>query len=261
MIYIFKVFGGGFMLFKTIYGPEVKSIYFWILKYGPVENQDLYRIFLTVKNNEFSSPANLLDALSFLKTAGLIQKKDKYWLPLINLDEEYFLIILIKHIRELHLGKRKAEHALDPYFFGILNDLFIIQDIVFRSNIYNDANCLDPHLNFSKEKINAWKRVIEFLGLGKKGFKGIHIVYDPNMILKIINLWLDQHEGPLQDFLHNHLNDYIPWENKNKEISKSLSLSLKYLESKKLIKLERKQDLPKKSYQGLNNTNWIRKGW
>jgi len=246
------------MLFKTVYGSELDSLYFFIQNHEPIKEKDIFDFNLSFKNNELSSSANISDALAFLQTSKLIFKDKTGWRIIKKLHSENFKINIIKNIRRISLDSIITNEKLDSYYFKIIEDLFIKNDIQFLSNVYEDVNNTYS-ISFSKEKINSWKRVLEFLEVARRGYGGILLIYNPYLILKIIDEynWDSNNEGSLQIFLQKHFNYYLPWENKNNEISITLINSLKYLEEKKYINLITKQDLPFKSYFYSRQINWL----
>lgn len=245
------------MLFKTVYGAELDSIYFLIQNHDPIEEKEILNFNLCLNNNKLASPANIFDALSFLQTSNLIYKDKNNWRIFKKIKPENFKIKLIKNIRNISLNNNSNKN-LDSYYFNIIDELFIKQDIQFRSDIYQEVNA-HYSISFSKEKINSWKRTLEFLEIAKRGYGGLLLIYNPYLILNIIDeyKWDYNNQGPLQTFLQKHFNNYLPWENKNKEISITLINTFKYLEDKNYINLITKQDLPLKSYFYSRRINWL----
>ncbi len=241
------------MLFRTVYGPELESIYCYIEEFGPLCRSDVISAFSGVDAGDKASSANIEDAISFLKSAGMIKaKSEKYYAICKITDSLDFKICLIKQIRNLD----KSQSKLDTYYFQILDLLFVKQNIIFHNDLHKTINSLDLPFPCSEEKINAWRRVLEYLGLGSRGFAGLAVQYDFEIVKRIITKW-DEIEGPLQNFLEQCFAQYLPWSTYEGEISDILKLPLLKLVDQGAISLHTKQDLPCKSYFGQERIKWL----
>lgn len=243
------------MLFSTVYGPELESIYLYLEKFGPLNRKDIIQVFTGVDAGGKASPANVEDAISFLKSAGMIKvKSEKYQAQNKIFDSLDFKMNLIKQIKNLG----KSQSKLDPYFFKIMDLIFIKQNRLFQNDLHKTINSLELPLPCSEEKINAWRRVLEYLGLGNRGFSGMVIQYDYELVNRIISQW-DEVEGPLQHFLEQVFELYLPWSTFEGEISDALRLPLVRLVDQGTISLHAKQDLPCKSYFGQESIKWLKR--
>jgi hypothetical protein len=243
------------LLFKTIYGPELESVYFWLERFGPAGRIELADAFGGMVTGGRSSAANLEDALSFLGTAGVItRKRNLYRGRYRGLDSTGFKTTLLRHLRAV-----KKKNGLDPYFLGLVDILYIKPDTSFHNGLHRLINSLDLPGPCSEEKVNAWRRVVEYLGLGLRGFGGLAVQYDAGLLERIIGEW-DDNEGPLQLFLEGHLNRYLPWATIKGEIASAVALPLEQLEATGKIHLMPKQDLPYKGYMGKRKVKWLVRG-
>lgn len=245
------------MIFKTIYGPELESIFLWILKFKKVNEKDLLEYFGGMIGEKKSSTINIKDTLTFLQSAKLIYKEDDLWTTnRYDINKDNFKIKVIENLRNIQL---KDKNSIDSKFIGFLEQLYIKEDKLFLKDLYQKINEISTDVCISEEKVNAWKRVLEYLEIGNRCYSGLRISYSENLLKQILIEW-DEDEGPLQYFLESHVDKYIPWKNSNGEISKVLVNTLEQLEEKNIIKLIQKQDLPAKSYLKSRKIKWIQKG-
>lgn len=245
------------MLFRTVNGSELESIYQWIQLYGKVDLETLISDFGASIEGKDSSSTNLVDALSFLETSKLITKIDGVWeASSSESDSANFRINLIRKLRYIQLENKII--TLDQYFFGLVDKLFIQPNILFRDQLHTLINDFNLPTPCSMEKVNAWRRVLEFLGIGIRAYKGLQICYSPELVRQIINEWPED-SGPLQHFLEQHFNKYLPWKSLN-DLAKALEYPLLFLERNGEIILQTKQDLPNRNYLGTRRIKWISKG-
>lgn len=245
------------MLFKTIYGPELKYIYEFIHTSGPVEKDALYRSFLPIVNGELGSRANLDDAVTFLAATGMITRTEfgKY---VAKTPGNNFKLQLLLHLRSIQIGTQSPSHHMDPWYLGLIEKVFVFPNRLLTFRLHQMANSIDAPEVFSEEKVNAWRRVMEYLGLGGRIASGFMSCYKPWLVREIIHLW-EEDEGPVQLLLEEHLSDFLPWQSEGGDVSQTLRIPLLILAKEGLISLEQKQDLPYKSYLGDMSVKWIRK--
>lgn len=241
------------MLFKTVYGPELEAIYFYLENYGPMEKGELVDSFSGVTSDSNSSSTNIEDALSFLKTSGIIVLENKeYKAYYKNLDTLGFKTKLIRHAKAL----KKSRSKLDSYYINLIDTLYIKPNLLFNNNLHSKINSLGLPSICSEEKVNAWRRVLEYLDLGYRGYSGLIILYRFCLVNRIIDDW-EEKEGPLQLFLEEHFSQYLPWSTQKGEIALALELPLMQLEEQGKISLINKQDLPYKGFLAKRKVKWI----
>ena len=202
------------------------------------------------------SRTNFDDALTFLSSGRVITKNDSGKFVATGREISFNLLLLF-NMRNLQLGKQEPSHPMDPWYLGLIDSLFIRPNLPLLFRLHQLANSLDIPEILSEEKINAWKRVLEFLGLGNRISAGFLCCFKPELIWEIVSLW-EEDEGPMQSFLE-HFSNFLPWENENGDIAQSLRIPLLILAKEGYIQLEQKQDLPNKYYLGNDNIKWIRK--
>lgn len=249
------------MLFRTIYGPELASIFFIIQTFESIKERELFDCFRAQVGNKKSAITNIKDTVLFLERLDIVYKKNSTWQTEYRFkSEEDFKLEIIKKIRDIHKKEfNKLDNNVDSYFIGIIDELFIKSNKTFLNELHTKINSLNPNMIFSEEKVNAWRRVLEYLRIGHRAYSGIRIQYCEDLVIKIIDSWSED-EGPLQFFFEKHFDKYLPWKNNRGDISTSLLFTLEDLERQNKIKLISKQDLPAKSYFGKRKIKWIKKG-
>lgn len=245
------------MLFKTVYGPELKSIFDFLSFNGAHEKEALYRFYVPINNGQPGKRANMDDAITFLLTSGLIDKDEIGKYRAIT-GKMSFTLLLLSNLRKIQMNKNVTNNRLDPWYMKLVDEEFVKQNRRIVFNLHQQFNTLDSPEVLSEEKINAWKRVLEFLGVGTRLFGGFLCVYAVDLIEELIEAW-DESQGSLQSFLEDWVYFYLPWQDHSGDIADALWLPLTELESQGLIKLEQRQDLPHRAYGGNRQVKWISK--
>ena len=111
-------------------------------------------------------------------------------------------------MREIQLGKRDEVGHLDSWYMRLVEDFFVKPDRTVGFDLHQRFNALEPPEILSVEKVNAWKRVLEFMGIGRRLFGGFMPVFSG--INNGIVEGLGDKEGPLQGFLEDGVNSYLP---------------------------------------------------
>lgn len=250
--------GGGIkMLFKTVYGPELQSIFEFISFYGAYEKEALYRFYVPISDGQPGKRTNMDDAIAFLLTAGVIEKDETG--KFRNVEKETsFRLLLLRKLREIQLNKKESNNQLDPWYLKLVDEVFVRPDQRIVFSLHQHFNTLEIPEVMSEEKTNAWKRVLEFLGIGTRLFGGFLCIYALDLVEEIIEDW-EEHQGSLQSFLEDEVTNYLPWQNQTGDIASALWLPLTELERQGLIKLEQRQDLPHRVYGGSRQVKWISK--
>lgn len=240
------------MLFKTVYGPELHTIFNFIATSGPTEKDVLYDSFLPVINGQLAPKTNLDDALSFLISANLVFKNDfgKYEVePCKN-----FRLKLLANIRDIQLGKVPPRYPVDPWYLNLVDEIFVRPNRMLAFRLHQLTNATNVSEVLSEERVNAWRRVIEYLGVGSRMYSGFLCSYDPQLIWEIVSEW-EQEEGALETLLEEQVGKYLPWKSKKGDISNALRIPLQILARENFIKLEKKQDSPYRGFLG--GYKWI----
>jgi hypothetical protein len=247
------------MLFRTVYGPELEAIYRFIVAGQDLgrQRQDIYTAFIPKRTDEIiPSTQSVDDALAFLKSARLIQETDGF--HAYQTPPEAFAVKLLRAMRKLEIGAEQPEHHIDPLYTLLLTELFIEPDRLFVKNLYAEANQLRQVREaggLTKEKVQVWKRVMEFLGIGRRAFGGFLCAYMPDLMLAIINQWTEE-RGTLQSFF-DYLDQVLPCARSDGELARPVAASMLYLAEQGKIELFPLQDSPTRPYFGTLGYRWI----
>ena len=245
------------MLFKTIYGPELESIFNFISKHGPVKRELLYRAYLPVVQGSLGNKTNLDDAITFLISSNLVQKDISETLQ-VKAKGEKFKLLLLTNLRQIQEERSEAKSIMDAWFLNLLEILFIKPNQLVLFKLHQRFNdCGAPEI-ISEEKVNAWRRFMEYMGAGRRVFSGFYSLYSPGLLLELIKSWPEK-EGPIQLFFEEQMGKYIPWQTSEGDAASAVTTGLTYLENNKLLTLTPRQDLPYRSYLGSRKIKWIRK--
>lgn len=250
------------MLFRTVYGPELKSLYLYICSSRePLSRQHMIRTFTPlVKDGENSpSPQNVEDALSFLVSSHLVEENDGFFVG--NRIDSSFPLALLGNLRAIERGTLQSKHPLDPHYSALLYHLYISPDLLYSDNLHGRANSLDEIKKLggiSKEKIQAWKRVMEYLGLGYRTNRGFLCTIAPDLIMTIVNT-LPETQTTLQRFFEHTLDRFVPCLNNSGDVAQAIRHSLLYLAETRQIELSPLQDSPHKAYFHPNNLRQIKR--
>lgn len=243
------------MLFRTVYGPELEAIYRFIAEANDSPSRPtIYATFLLQRSNDRPvSTQNVDDALSFLESVGLVRdaKRGGYH-ALGPFTDEPFRVKVLRQLRALELGLVEPVHPIDPLYGLLLTELFIRPNQLFVTDVHSEANKLRRVADvggLSREKVQVWKRVMEFLGAGRRMLSGFMGVYSPSLVLEVLAQW-PQTEGTLQSFLEEHFNRVLPFQTENGDLAHAVEQPLTYLESRGVISLTSLQDSPSKPYFG-----------
>ncbi|NWJ94156.1 MAG: hypothetical protein HXX20_00065 [Chloroflexi bacterium] len=248
------------MLFSTVYGPELESLFLYIRKYsqlqGSVSSEQVYSMYLPHKTNPSKGQSkNLGDALNFLKTAGLIGEIDQTsYEVLVGKDSDLSIPFAALLLRQFHkLNQSPLElRSIDLLYIIMLEQLYIKPDCVWISDLHFAANQLELARQIggiSQEKVGAWKRVMEFLGLGYRMGSGFYCLYRLDLLDIISRQWT-QSVGSLQRFFEDHLQTWLPCLNARGEISQAVAFSMDQLADEGRFRLLPQQDAPFRAYFG-----------
>ncbi len=210
------------MLFLTVYGPELESIYWYIYKYtqqaGCVGREQLYSAYLPhAAHASKGHTKNIEDAVNYLKAAGLIGDDGAYFSRQSNIDMDIpFAALLLRQFRQLeHFSPQLS--PLDLLYVTLLEQLYILPDRLWISDYRMGS--------------------------------GFCCLYQPKLLHAIAWRWV-MTEGTLQEFFEEHLQSWIPSLTARGEAAQSVFYALEQLEQDGKIRLLPKQDSPSRPYFG-----------
>jgi hypothetical protein len=253
------------MLFLTVYGPELESLFLYIHKYtqqeGSISREQLYSAYLpqTALTHK-GQTKNIEDAVNYLKAARLIGGDQTYFCMQPEADMNLpFAALLLRQFRQLEQVSTQLP-LLDLLYVTLLEQLYIAPGRVWISDLHAAANQLRlAHQigGISQEKIGAWKRVMEFLGLGYRVGSGFYCLYRPELLHAVALRW-PLIEGTIQEFFEGHLQFWVPCLTARGEVAQSVAHTLEYLAQKGSIRLYSKQDSPSRPYFGTHHLRGIK---
>ena len=178
------------MLFLTVYGPELESVFSYVHTYTKIQTniaqEQIYEAYLPQTSQKSRGQTkNLEDALGFLKAAHLINGNGLYS-SCVSTTEALlpFPILLMRQLRLLEQNSSQLS-LIDLLYIRMLDCLFISPNQLWINDLHAAANQLDIAKQaggVSQEKIGAWKRVMEFLGVGYRVGNGFYCLYRPEQI-------------------------------------------------------------------------------
>lgn len=166
---------------------------------------------------------------------------------------------LLRQLRCLELRMIEPINPIDPLYMLILTGLFIHPNQLFVANVHAEANKLRQVADaggLSREKLQAWKRVMEFLGIGQRVAGGFRCVYSPPLLLEIIDQW-PQTGNSLQLFFEEYFGDILPYQTVNGHLAQAVEEPLRYLNDLDRISLAPLPDSPSKPYFGERKLRYI----
>ena len=245
------------MLFVTVYGPELESLFQYIYRHtlneGSVSREQLYSAYLPqITLSQKGQTKNVEDAVNYLKSAKLIEGDKAYTSTIYSLDTNMpFSVLLLNQFRQLERIPSKLS-LLDLLYVTLLEQLYIAPNQVWISDLHAAVNQLDLAQQIggiSQEKIGAWRRVMEFLGVGYRIGSGFYCLFQPEIVNTIVQRWSAK-EGTLQEFFEEHLQSWIPCLTARGEIALPIAFTLEQLARDKQVHLTLKQDSPSRPYFG-----------
>ena len=244
------------MLFRTVYGIELETIYAYIFGCNKKNIQpskiDLSRTFIPARQDgTYYSSQNLDDAINFLKSAGLLIEQNGLFIA-EQQKSGPFPIVLLQALRNFELGYQPVNHPTDSIYLTLLTELYIKPNYIILPDLHAAANQLKVVQDIGglgKEKLQAWTRVMEYLGIGRRMQGNFMCIYSPNLIVHLIKRWPND-TGTLQSFFEDYFHTLLPFSRSDGELSQSLIIPLKKLANRKIIELYQLQDSPTRPYFG-----------
>lgn len=245
------------MLFRTVYGPELEAIYHYVVDCNAKGTRpaggDVQIAFIAHQpDGDLPSKQSVDDALAFLESARMLEEMDGYHAREMASKAAPFAVQVLEAMRRLEKGAIPSIHAVDPLYTLLLTEVFIKPDRLFVTDLHGEANQLGAVQEaggLSKEKIGAWKRVMTFLGVGRRLQGGFQCIYNPSLVRAILPHW-NERQGTLQSFLEDCFARFLPYAKADGGLSQAVRAPLRYLAEHKVVDLFPLQDSPSRSYFG-----------
>ena len=241
------------MLFRTVYGPELPAIHALLVERGAVGRPDLNNMFVQglVSGTEV---ANFEEALALLIDTGLVRWTGAEPHYLAGTPIADFRLSLLASLQRFSTNQDSSGHLLDPWFMGVLNECFVRPNRVFLNRLHSAFNSLELPVPCSEEKVNAWRRIMEYLGCGYRVLSGFMACYHPDLLMDICKRW-GKH-GPVEGLLQ-FAEGFIPVLTETGEMSKAVEWPLMELERRGHVSLSARGDYPGRSFMGPRRIKWI----
>lgn len=241
-------------LFQICYGPEIGAILQTVQDYPGMAKEDLIKKYQYQPNGDISS---LMDAalifLTHLQYIHVDELKNIWPLKKSEVESQHYL----KRLKEI--GEESNNPTDSNYIFSTMYyHLFVTPNQLYLKDLYYEANLKFDKLAISQEKVNAWKRIMEYFGLGYRVYGGFYALpqsYLMESIVRDIGKW----EGPLQLFFENKINPIIPCVYKG-TVFNGIVFSILNLGKVGILELYKKQDLPYQSFGEQKEWNWVKLG-
>lgn len=243
------------MLFRTVHGPELEAIYRYIIESNSEaiqpDRETIQTAFIARQpDGDLPSTQSIDDALAFLESAQLVERVSGYRVCKAFREEAPFALQVLEAMRRLERAAVPAAHAVDPLYALLLTEVFIRPDQLFVAELHPAANQLAAVKEaggLSREKIGTWKRVMSFLGVGRRLPGGFQCVYSSGLVQAILGQW-GRAEGTLQHFLEDCFGRFLPYARADSELAHSVQVPLLHLLEREKIALFPLQDSPTRSY-------------
>ncbi len=240
------------MLFQMCYGPEIAEIYERIRRFPGQNVRSLKEHF---QYNEAGDVTSLIDCtLTVLEDLQFIVNKENQYYT--TEDRNWSNKEVFCRLRKIG-GPTEQEESLDYIFASLFEHLFVKPDKMFVTNIHYHVNSKFTKTLVGHEKINAWKRMMECWGLGRRLYSGFYGLPHQSLVRDIIS-GVEKWEGGLQPFCEEVVHPILPCLTFEGKIYRGVIFGLMSLHQTKTVHLSFKQDLPYKSYGPKNEFNWIK---
>lgn len=240
-------------LFQICYGPEIELIYKLIQKNPGIKFADLVKKIQYEEEGDISSLVEAVEKfllnLDFIK----VDENKSLW----PLEDTFTKLGIVKRINEISLSISDSANP-NFVFSSMYFQIFVTRNQLFVKDLHYQTNLLFEKIMVGQEKINAWKRMMEFFGLGYRVYGGFYALPHPEIMKDLINE-NENWEGPIQSFFETIINPIIPCIN-NGEVYLGMIYALLNLNKKNNVVFSKKQDLPFYSYGENKEWNWMEIG-
>lgn len=239
------------MLFQMCYGPEIEAIYESIRQGSGMNRSQLKSAYQYREEGDITS---LIDGtLTILKNLRFIYEENGKMYS--SEGREWKVTDVFRELTKI--SEQEESETLNLVFATLYDQVFVKPDKIFVDNIHYQVNSLLSKIMVGHEKINAWKRIMEFLGLGRRVYSGFYALPHLSLLREII-LEVRGWEGGLHPFCENVIQPTLPCITSGGSIFRGMLYGLLALNDEKIIDITYKQDLPFKSYGPNHQWNWIK---
>ncbi|RNB92525.1 hypothetical protein EDM56_02185 [Brevibacillus fluminis] len=238
------------MLFQMCYGPEIQTIFESIRRNPGLSRCQLKHTYQYQEEGDISS---LIDgALVILKDLNYIHDENGF---LYSNDVDWKVTDIFRKLNRI--SQTEEEETLNFVFSTMYDQVFVKPDKMFVVNIHYQVNSKFSKTMVGHEKINAWKRIMEFLGLGRRVYSGFYALPQLSLLQEIVRE-AGEYEGGLQPYCERVIQPILPCITSQGNIFKGILYGLLALNDQRIIEISCKQDLPYKSYGPNHEWNWIK---
>jgi hypothetical protein len=223
-----------------------------------VTQEEITKALLQQDSDKILSPQSVEDALSFLLSAHILREEHHCYHLVTNIPLPPRLLFL-KQLMLIYKKELPSLHMLDPFYLLILNEIFIKRDIIYVEKLHTEVNALRAVKQIggiNHEKLQAWRRVMTYLGIGQRVGAGFYCMYQPNLLLDILHTY-DWQTNSAQYFFENHCNMFLPFETMRHDLAKAVIVPLTMLHEVGHIILRSQQDTPQRAYGGAKRFQYI----
>lgn len=245
---------GDTVLFRTVYGPELQAVYDFVRKHGVVQLGLLFRWMVQQPVRGYEG-TNLEEAISFLFDLGLLQRDHTRPDVLTAIPTRDLRLGILERLPVEGRPALRAQHPLDPWFRRLLAACFVLPNRPYVPRLHRTANELQLPAPLSEEKVNAWRRVMEFLGCGfRVGDGGFVACYSTELIASLLSGW--RTEGPLEECLE-YLEQYVPARTSSGDMAESVAAPLRELERRGWVRMVPRADFAGRAFLADRRVKWI----
>lgn len=230
------------MLFANVQGPELEAIYCYLLEQTSrgqtIPLTALYDQFVACgdASGQASGIQHVIEAVCFLKSAGLVKGSRNLQAVPPRLRGETFRLWLLRNLKARALGHGLAD-PVDQLYWRLLDTLFVRPEIIHISDLYRAVNQL-PDVQalggLSQIQTHSWASVMAFLGVGQIVKSGFLCAYSPHLVHEIVTCWYTD-QAPLWDFLEGHFEQFLPCWRQDGKVANLVRVVLDHLRTQCLV--------------------------
>ena len=238
-------------LFQICYGPEIHSIFLTVQRYPKISIDELVNKFQYHPEGNITS---LVDAvIKFLLELEVINVDSTKQIQ--TTEENLDIVTIFKRFNRI---TDKYNDSTNPnlVFTTMFYELFVKTGDLYIKDLHFETNKAFTKVSISQEKINAWRRMMEYFGLGYRYYNGGFYALPQLKLMKNLINDIGKWEGPLQIFFENYINPIIPCIYDG-NVFNGFVYGVLNINEIGLVTLSRKQDLPFISYGDKKQWNWI----